>query len=391
MQSMDGDVIRMLYIKRNFNNKLNIILAMRIRGIFDYFKPYGFEIPDWKIAEEYDLRPNQIVRMDLNTSPYLPQKWLKNFESKILTLKINHYPDATYRDLVEEISNYAKVKAEKIIPTNGGDEAIDIIVKAFIDCGYEAVLSSPTYEYFRVSVELQGGRVVSVQRRENFADNLEGILSAINDKTRAIFLCSPNNPTGNTIPYNDVLYILDKASDIAVVIDEAYYEYCGKTFIELTETYDNLIIVRTLSKAFGLAGARIGYIVASKETAKLLNKARPPNSLNLMAIELAKTALGDSETVHKNVRKIIKERERVRELLSTLPKIKAHPSEANFILFQLLEGDTKLLHRKLMRKGIVIRCLDSAWPQPYLRVTISHPEHNSRFLKTLEKILKEEM
>jgi len=364
---------------------------MRVRELFDYFKPYGFEIPDWKIAEEYGLNPSEIIRMDLNTSPYLPQKWLKNLESKIPKLKINQYPDATYRDLIEEISKYAKMKAEKIIPTNGGDEAIDIIVKAFIDSGCEAILSSPTYDYFRVSVELQGGRVINIQRRENFADNVEDILSAINDKTRVIFLCSPNNPTGNTIQYNDVLNILDKALDIAVVVDEAYYEYCGKTFMELTETYDNLIIVRTLSKAFGLAGARIGYIVASKETAKLLNRVRPPNSLNLIAIELAKTALRDYETVLKNVRKIIKERERVRELLSTIPRIKAYPSEANFILFQLLEGDAKLLHRKLMEKGIVIRYLGPGRLQSCLRVTISLPEHNNRFLKTLERILKEEI
>ncbi|MCL7383043.1 MAG: histidinol-phosphate transaminase [Thaumarchaeota archaeon] len=374
-----------------FNNKLNVTLIMRVRELFNYFKPYGFEIPNWRIAEEYGLDPREIIRMDLNTSPYLPQKWLKNLESKIPTLKINQYPDATYRDLVEEISSYARVKAEKIIPTNGGDEAIDIIVKAFIDSGCEAILSSPTYDYFRVSVELQGGRVINIQRRENFADNVEAILSAINDRTRVIFLCSPNNPTGNTIQYNDVLNILDKALDIAVVIDEAYYEYCGKTFIELTETYDNLIIVRTLSKAFGLAGARVGYIVASREAAKLLNKVRPPNSLNLIAIELAKFALRDYETALKNVRKTIKERERVRELLSTIPKIKAYPSEANFILFQLLEGDTKLLHRKLMEKGIVIRYLDPSWLQSYLRVTISLPEHNNRFLKTLERILKEEM
>lgn len=361
---------------------------MRVRTLFNYFKPYGFEIPDWKIAEEFDLKPNQIIRMDLNTSPYLPQKWLNNLTSRIPKLRINQYPDTTYSELVGEISRYTNVKPEKIIPTNGGDEAIDVIVRAFIDCGNEAIISSPTYDYFRVSVELQGGRIVSIPRKENFADDVEGIISSINERTRIIFLCSPNNPTGNTIQYNDVLRILDRASDIAVVVDEAYYEYCGETFIELTETYDNLIIIRTLSKAFGLAGARIGYIVASRETAKLLNKTRPPNSLSLVSIELAKIALRDSETVFKNVRKMIKERERVRELLSTLPRIYTYSSKANFILFKLLVGDMKLLHRKLMEKGIVIKYIDLDGVQQYLRVTISLPEHNNRFLKLLEKNVK---
>lgn len=378
----------MLRYAKKINNKLDSTSSMRVRELFNYFKPYEFEVPDWKIAEEYGLELNQIVRMDLNTSPYLPQRWLKSLESRISTLKINHYPDSTYRDLVEEISRYSKVKNEKIIPTNGGDEAIDTIVKAFIDCRCEAIISSPTYDYFRVSVELQGGRIVYVQRQEDFADNTNEIISSINDKTRIIFLCSPNNPTGNTIRYDDALAILDKASDVPVVIDEAYYEYCGKTFIELTETYDNLIVVRTLSKAFSLAGARIGYIVASRETVKLLNKVRPPNSLNLMSVELAKIALRDSESVIKNVRKTIKERERVRQLLSTLPKIQVYPSEANFIIFRSKEVDAKLLHRKLMKKGVVVRLLDLGHGKTYLRITVSLPEHNNRFLKLLEKILK---
>ena len=379
----------MLRYAKKINNKLNLILPMRFRELFNYFKPYEFEIPDWKLAEEYGLEIDQIIRMDLNTSPYMPQRWLKNLESKISTLKVNQYPDSTYKDLVEEISRYSKVVNEKIIPTNGADEAIDIIVNAFIDCGCEAILSSPTYEYFRVSVELQGGRIVNIRRRADFVDDVDGILSAINDRTRIIFLCSPNNPTGNTISYDNVITILERAPDIPVVIDEAYYEYCGKTFIELTETYDNLIIVRTLSKAFGLAGARIGYIIASRETVKLLNKVRPPNSLSLISIELAKIALKDSGTVLRNARKIVKERERVRELLSTLPKIQTYPSEANFIIFKSKEVDAKIIHKKLMQKGIVTRFLDFGNGDTYLRVTISLPEHNNKFLKLLEKILKE--
>ncbi|MCS7126556.1 MAG: histidinol-phosphate transaminase [Aigarchaeota archaeon] len=363
---------------------------MKIRELFSYFTPYEWETPSWMIAEEHGLKLDQIIRMDMNTSPYLPLKWLKNLESKITMMKINNYPDTTYRDLVNEISNYVGVKPEKIIPTNGADEAIDIIVKTFIDCGSEAILSSPTYDYFRVSVELQGGKIIKILRKNDFTDNVDGILSSINEKTRIIFLCSPNNPTGNITEYKDLIRILDEVPDVTVVVDEAYYEYSGRTFIELTETYDNLIIVRTLSKAFGLAGARIGYIVTSKETAKLLNKARPPNSLNTISIELAVIALRDSETVIRNSRKIVKERERVRELLSALPKLKVYPSEANFLLFKLVRGDSRLLHKRLIERGIVIRNLDSI-PElrSHLRVTISLPEHNNKFLKLIEKLLEE--
>ncbi|MEN2974060.1 MAG: histidinol-phosphate transaminase [Candidatus Caldarchaeales archaeon] len=363
---------------------------MKVRELFSYFKPYEWETPDWKIAEEYNLKLDQIIRMDLNTSPYLPQKWLKNLESKIKMMKINGYPDATYRELVNEISNYVGVRSDKIIPTNGADEAIDIIVRTFVDSGSEVILSSPTYDYFRVSVELQGGRIINIQRKNDFKDDVDRIISSITDKIRAIFLCSPNNPTGNTIEYNDIVRILDEVTDTAVIVDEAYYEYSGRTFIELTDSYDNLIIIRTLSKAFGLAGARIGYIVASRETAKLISKVRPPNSLSIPSIELAIIALKDSETVIRNARKIVKERERVRELLSALPKLKVYPSEANFILFKLVRGNPKNLHRRLMERGIIIRDLDHVpGLQSHFRVTVSVPENNNRFLKLLEKLLEE--
>lgn len=363
---------------------------MRIRELFQRFKPYGWETPSWEIAERFNLKPSQIVRMDLNTSPYLPEKWVNTLQRRLPRLKLNLYPDTTYRALREAISGYAGVGTRNIVVSNGGDEGIEIVVKAFIDPGTEAIISSPSYEYFRVAVELAGGRVREVSRGKGFADNVDGILSAINQKTRLILLCSPNNPTGNSLEYNGLVKILEEVGDMAVVVDEAYYEYSGKTFVELTESFSNLIIIRTLSKAFSLAGARVGYLMAAEETVKLLNMVRPPNSLSIPSMEMAMIALRDWRTAVRNASRIVKERERVRELLASLPGVQVYPSDANFLLFHLTRHDPDTLHRKLMEKGIVIRNLNHVpGLQGHLRVTISLPQHNDRFLKLTQRILRE--
>lgn len=355
------------------------------------FKPYERETPIWKIAEEYGLKESQIIRMDTNVSPYLSTKWLKKLQSKLLEIEVNQYPDTSYRSLVEAISEYTSVKHyDRIIPVNGADEGIEIVCEAFLEPGGEVVISTPTYDYFRVSAEIHGGRIVNVERMEDFRDNVVEITSSISEKTNIIFLCNPNNPTGNSVRYDDLIEILENSKNSIVVVDEAYYEYSGKTFIELTESYDNLVIIRTLSKAFGLAGARIGYIITSKKTAGDINLVRPPNSLSTISVELAVIALRDIETVRKNVAKTIKERERMRELLRTIKGLEVYPSEANFILFKTLEWKPSEIYRKLLKRGVMIRNLENIPKlEKHLRVTISLPEHNNKFLKLLEKILKE--
>lgn len=363
---------------------------MKYRPMLDSFVPYEWEPSTEEIAVKIGIKPGRILRLDTNTSPVPPVKLLSQVGGRLHRVPINYYPDTSYSALREAISEYTGLTADSIIPTNGADEAIDIICKIFLETGYEAIASTPTYSFFRIATELQGGRFVAVPRREDFSDNVESILSSINSQTRLIFLCSPNNPTGNITSIEWIEKIC-RESDVAVVVDEAYYEFAGKTAASLVEKYGNLMIVRTLSKAFGLAGARIGYIIASSETVKLLNKARPPNSLGVINIELGVLALKRRKYMHELVKLINSERQRLFEKLSKLDGIRVYPSEANFLLIKFIDSPADKVYEHLLKEGIVVRNLvASPHTTGCLRVTIGTRRQNQRFLNALLGIIGEE-
>ena len=327
----------------------------------------------------------------MNSSPYRPVKWLKEVGSKLHRMDVNLYPDTSYSSLRETLSEYTGFDVDRFVVTNGADEGLDIIAKTFLDAGDEAIISYPTYSYFRIVTEIMGGRAVFVDRVDGFRDNADGILERVGERTRLIFLCSPNNPTGNTAEVEDVRRILEEAGeDVAVVVDEAYYEFCGKTFADLTNNYENLIIVRTFSKAFSLAGARVGYLIAAEETVDKLNKVRPPNSLSIISLALAEIALRDRRTLNNIVRRIVGERERLYRELSGIDGITPYPSEANFVLTRIERGDAGELHQKLMSMGLVLRDLTGVRRlENHLRITVNKPEQNDKLLTAIRKLLGE--
>lgn len=362
---------------------------MKYRPMLDSFVPYEWEPSTAQIAAKIGIKPGRILRLDTNTSPTPPVKLLSCVGRRIHNIPINHYPDTSYLALREAISDYAGIPVDSIIPTNGADEAIDIVCKIFLESGYEAIASTPTYSYFRIAVELQGGKYVGVPRMEDFSDDVDSILSSINSRTGIIFLCSPNNPTGNTTP-KEYIEKICRESNVAVVVDEAYYEFAGKTAADLLEKYDNLIIVRTLSKAFSLAGARIGYILASKDTVNLLNKARPPNSLGVINIELGILALKRRKYMHELVRLINSEKLRLFEKLSKLDGLRVYPSEANFLLIKFIDPPADTVYEGLLKEGIVVRNLATNPPTAgCLRVTIGTRRMNQRLLNALLRIVGE--
>ena len=361
---------------------------MKTRPLIQQFEPYSWEPSTSEIARRYGLRPSQVARLDLNTSPYTPKKWLAKIAKNLEKMQVNLYPDTSYRALREDLSKYTGMDVERFVITNGADEALDIVAKTFLDQGSAAVISAPTYSYFRVATELMGGRAIFVQRREDFSDDIEGIIAACRaEEARLVFLCSPNNPTGNTLDEKALRQVLEE-SDATVVVDEAYYEYCGKTFAKLTNSYSNLIIVRTFSKAFALAGARVGYIIAAEETVRELNKARPPNSLSIISLALASTALRDLRHLKQMVSATLAEKERLHRALQKHSTITAYPSEANFILIKLHKHNADEVHEKLMQHGLVVRNLAHLKGlENCLRISIGLPAQNNKLIRTLNKIL----
>ena len=361
---------------------------MKVRAFLKNFKPYEWELSNEQISTNVGLSVNKILRFDTNTSPYIPTKVLNKLSSILLKLKVNEYPDASYTEIRNYISEYANVDKDQIVLTNGADEALDIIAKVFIDNGTNALISAPTYSMYRVCVEILNGEIVPILRNKDFSDNEERIIEAFSEKTRVIFLCSPNNPTGNVSNRETIIRLLEEL-ECPIVVDESYFEFSKKTVANLLHEYQNLIIIRTFSKAFGLAGARVGYILSSNELCNLFNKVRPPNSVGIISLALAKLALENLDVMEENVKEIIKERERVIKNLRKINEIYTYPSEANFILVKFLNVDALKIHKELLNRGIVTRNVSN---MPMLnnciRISIRTYEENNILLNNLYEVLK---
>lgn len=359
---------------------------MRFRALLDSFRAYAWEPSDDEIASLIGLDASKIRRFDLNTSPYTPIDWLKKLGCELEAVAVNRYPDPSYRALRNGLSKYLGIGEECFVIANGGDEAFDIISKAFLEAGSEVVVSSPSYSMFRIVSELMGAKVVYVRRKEGFADDVEGLIKAVNERTRLIFLCNPNNPTGNVVEKADLLRILNEC-DVGVVVDEAYQEYGGESFVKLTEIYSNLMVVRTFSKAFALAGARLGYIVTCEETAQVLNKVRPPNSVDVITLKLVELALEDVEWVRLRVRETLVERDRLISEISRLRGVRVYPSAANFFLIEFLERDRDEVYEEMLKQGFVLRRLDDPLLKRCLRISVGLPEDNDALLEALGEVL----
>jgi histidinol-phosphate aminotransferase len=358
------------------------MIEKKVRGIVKSFKPYEWEASSESIARKYNLQPNAVLRFDMNTSPFKTP-----IPEEVLDIEINEYPDPAYEELATLLASYARVKKDEIIIGAGADEVLDVIAKTFIDNGDKVLISVPTYSMFGIVVATMGGKAIDVQRGRNFSlDSKELVLKSKEQDAKLVFICNPNSPTGNFTKIKDIEKIV-KDTDSIVVVDEAYLEFCGESSVKLLGTYKNLIIVRTLSKAFSIAGARVGYAISCKELIKEMSKVRPPNSLSGFSIALAKKVLRDRELMKENVVRIVRERGRIAAELKKL-KLKVFPSCTNFLLVNLSDFRAGYVFEKLMESGMVTRNV-SGKPglENCLRITIRNKEQNDLLVERLGGVL----
>ncbi|MBG6236317.1 histidinol-phosphate aminotransferase [Pedobacter sp. CAN_A7] len=304
-----------------------------------------------------------------------------------LSHNYNRYPDPLQLDVKDAISKIKGVPIENTFLGNGSDEAIDLLFRAFCEPGIDNVIVlPPTYGMYQVSAQINNVEIRKVNLLPNFQLDLEGIAEVIDEHTKMIFICSPNNPTGNSIIRTDIETILANFQGL-VVIDEAYINYAKqKTFIsELTE-YTNLVILQTFSKAWGLAGLRLGMAFAPRPVIDILNKVKPPYNINQATQDLALEALKNVGQVNDWIKQTVQERTLLSEALLELPMVKTvYPSDANFILVKV--EDASKTYNALVDQGIIIRDRSKvALCEGCLRITIGTPEENNtllQFLKTL--------
>ena len=297
----------------------------------------------------------------------------------------NRYPDPLQQKLKEKISNIKGVPIQNIFLGNGSDEAIDLLFRIFCEPGKDnVIILPPTYGMYEVCAELNDVQVKKVPLLSNFQLNLEAIEQSIDSNTKIIFVCSPNNPTGNSINRNYIEILLNNYNGL-VIIDEAYINYARqKTFIpELTE-YPNLVILQTLSKAWGLAGLRLGMAFAGQRVIDYLNKVKYPYNINTATQQLAIEALNNISSVNNWTRTTVEQREWLISQLSNLGFVnKIYPSDANFILVKM--QNAKSFYDYLTGKGIIVRDRSKViLCDECLRITIGTPDENKQLIDALK-------
>lgn len=295
---------------------------------------------------------------------------------------LNVYPDDSYIDLKKAICNYVGCKTSNICVGNGSSELLDLCIKTFVDRD-ELILSlDPSFAMYCIYAKIFDTKYIGATSDDDFVINTDKVIDLIKEKDpKVTIICNPNNPTGSMIKKDDVIRII-KSTDNIVIVDEAYMEFGDESVVEEIENYKNLIVVKTLSKAFSMAGIRTGYLIACEELVNTVEKVRPPYNLNSISAFLATKALEKKDKMIAYVKGIKKEREKVYKSLLDM-NIKVFPSGANFLFFH---SNIKNLEDKLIREDVLIRKFGGKLDNHY-RVTIGTVDENNEFIKAMKKFV----
>jgi histidinol-phosphate aminotransferase len=354
-----------------------------IRSHLIDMKPYAYVAPLEAATEESGLSVDRIIKLDGNENPYGCSPKVKKALSEYPYYHI--YPDSEQRELRQALQSYVGAPAESIIAGSGSDELIDFVMRLFIDPGDRVINCVPTFGMYQFSTDAWGGKIVPIPRDADFGVDIAEVKKAAGQGAKVIFIASPNNPSGNVTPKEDILQLLDLP--IVVVLDEAYYEFSQKTLVPLVGKHDNLIVLRTFSKWAGLAGLRVGYGVFPDKIAAHLLRIKPPYNVNAAAQVAALESLKDLDYLRSTVKSIVAERQRLFDKLSGFRKLKPRPSEANFILCSVIDHDAERIYQDLKRQGILIRYFNTPLLKNYIRISVGKPEHTDALVAALNDIL----
>jgi histidinol-phosphate aminotransferase len=342
---------------------INNILRKNIKNL----KPYS--------SARDEFQGEASVYLDANENAY----------GSPLETSYNRYPDPLQYAVKKRLMEIKGVPIRNIFLGNGSDEAIDILFRSFCNPGVDnVILVPPTYGMYEVSANINDIETRKVNLTPDYQLNLEGIAEAIDKNTKLIFICSPNNPTGNSIHRHDIETVLANFNGL-VIVDEAYINFSRqKTFIQELTEYANLVVLQTLSKAWGLAGLRVGMAFASEEIIEVMNRVKPPYNINEASQQLALQALQSIEQVTGWIRETLTERDKlVLEIKSFDFVLDIYPSDANFILVKTT--DAKGIYAYLVQHGIIVRDRSKVeLCEGALRITIGTPDENTILINTLK-------
>ncbi len=347
-----------------------------MRNINELLRPHIKALKPYSSARD-EFSGEASVYLDANENPY----------GSISGGNFNRYPDPLQKEVKKKLAELKGVKPEQIFMGNGSDEGIDLLVRAFCTpSSDQIIIMPPTYGMYEVSASIHDVKIVSVPLSQSFQPMVEDVLSKANAQTKILFICSPNNPSGNDIEQEKILTLI-RGFDGIVVVDEAYIDFSkSDSFLKFLPEFPNLVVLQTFSKAWGMAALRLGLAFASEEIISVLNKIKPPYNINIYSQQMVLEALNHAERVQKLVLDLVNERTKLSQQLQGMYGIeKVYPSDANFILVKMTNASA--IYKKLLNEGIVVRdrskvilCDDC------LRITVGAAEENAKFVKALKVI-----
>ena len=365
------------------------LFSLATKGV-QTLSPYQAGKPIDELKREYGV--SDIIKLASNENPLGPsEKVISAIQDELAEL--SRYPDGNAFDLKKALAAKYSVDIEQITIGNGSNDILEILTRAFVTPEHEIIFSQHAFAIYPIVTQAVGAKAVVVPAK-NWGHDLQAMQHAITSKTRVVFIANPNNPTGTWICEQDLLEFIKNVPDtVLVVLDEAYFEFADSNVsaenypngIELTKLYPNLIVTRTFSKAYGLAGLRVGYSISDSQIADTLNRVRQPFNVNSLALKAAEVAIADIEYLKKGLKL---NAEGMSQLISAFEKMKLSyiPSVGNFICVNVGENAMKV-YDDLLYEGVIVRPIANYEMPEYLRITIGTEKENNRFITALKKVL----
>ena len=345
----------------------------------EHFSPAD---PPEEQARRAGIPEEEIIRLNANENPYGPSPKVSDAVAQV---DYSIYPDPEQRRVREAISDFTNIPIERLIVGAGSDEIIDLVFRLVMELGDQIVDSDPTFGMYRFDAAVNGVETVLVQRDDAFELDVKAITSAIDKRTKVIFICSPNNPTGNVASHEQIKALLD--TGLLVVVDEAYWEFSQQTVAPMVYDHDNLIVLRTLSKWGGIAGLRAGFGIMNPELINRLFGMKQPYNITTATEAAVIASFEDADYLNCNARKIVSERERMIALLSDIEGLEPLPSGGNYVLCKLATGRATPVFHDLATRGIFLRNFSSPRLKDCFRISVGRPNETDIVITALKELV----
>jgi len=352
----------------------------------EVYKVVPYEAPFVDLKER-----RRIVKLDLNENLLLPNRLMRGLLLRACQdVDLRFYPSPYGALAADAISDFLGFNRSCIFVGNGGDDVLGSIARTFIGKGSKVVIVEPTFSVYANLTRTYGGRELPVHLQSDFSLDVDAVIRRCGRGAVLLFICSPNNPTGNQFDSQDLKKIIRNFDGI-VILDEAYGEFSKYSTVEWTRDFDNLIVLKTFSKAFGMAGIRLGCLVSNRSIVTCVKRVAPPFNVNAVSEQLVKLVLENSKYFKRYAERVIKERDRLLSRLAGIKEVTPYPSETNFVLFKITRGQlsSSSVTKALRRRGVLVKDFGSnSLLKNCIRVTVGPRNINERFIDALREVME---